>query len=62
MTEELVKKCGKMMILDKMLPELRKRGHKVGFQKVAAHNMWILINILELTFFSKISLIFLLSV
>ena len=51
MTEELVKKCGKMMILDKMLPELRKRGHKVGFQKVAAHNMLNLINFLELTFF-----------
>lgn len=27
--EDLVKKCGKMMFLDKMLPELRKRGHKV---------------------------------
>ncbi|XP_045205485.2 lymphoid-specific helicase-like isoform X2 [Mercenaria mercenaria] len=29
MDEDLVKKCGKMMILDKMLPELRNRGHKV---------------------------------
>jgi len=46
MTEELVKKCGKMMILDKMLPELRKRGHKVDFQKVAAHNMLILIKVI----------------
>ncbi|XP_013385622.1 lymphocyte-specific helicase-like isoform X1 [Lingula anatina] len=27
--EELVKKCGKMMLLDKMLTELKRTGHKV---------------------------------
>ena len=27
--ENVITKCGKMMILDKMLTELKKRGHKV---------------------------------
>jgi hypothetical protein len=28
--EDLLKSCGKMMVLDKMLTELRRRGHKVS--------------------------------
>ncbi|KAJ7387931.1 hypothetical protein OS493_001283 [Desmophyllum pertusum] len=28
-TEELVTSCGKMLLLDRMLPELKQRGHKV---------------------------------
>ena len=27
--EELVTSCGKMLLLDRMLPELKRRGHKV---------------------------------
>ena len=29
--EELVKKSGKMLLLDKMLPALKKHGHKVQY-------------------------------
>jgi len=28
--EEIVNSCGKVMLLDRMLPELIKGGHKVG--------------------------------
>jgi len=28
--EEIVNSCGKVMLLDRMLPELIKEGHKVG--------------------------------
>ena len=28
--EELVTSCGKMLLLDRMLPELKQRGHKVS--------------------------------
>ena len=27
--EQLITSCGKMMLLDRMLPELKQRGHKV---------------------------------
>lgn len=30
--EEVVTSSGKTLILDQMLPELRRRGHKVKFQ------------------------------
>ena len=29
LTEEVIKTSGKMLVLDRMLPELKKRGHRV---------------------------------
>ncbi|KAL4220426.1 hypothetical protein ACF0H5_020829 [Mactra antiquata] len=47
--EEIVSKCGKMMVLDKMLPELRKRGHKI----LIFSQMTKMLDILEDYFYYK---------
>ena len=37
MDEELITCSGKTLLLDQMLPELRKRGHKVKFEQSFHH-------------------------
>ena len=37
--EEVVNSSGKMLLLDAMLAELKKRGHKVGYQIISSLDM-----------------------